>query len=74
MNSENKLALLIKLMILDLLALTLVGLGIAKLQVNLDILPASLRFPYSGWVFILAGLVLFVPPLKLIIKFIRKQP
>jgi len=74
MNSENKLALLIKLMILDSLALTLVGLGIAKLQVNLDILPASLRFPYSSWVFILAGLVLFVPSLMLIIKFIRKQP
>jgi len=74
MSSENKLALLIKLMIMDTLALTLIGIGIAKLQVNLEILPDSLRFPYSGWVFMLAGLVLLIPTLILIIKFIRKQP
>lgn len=74
MSSENKLALLIKLMIMDSIALTLVGIGIAKLQVNLDILPVSMRFPYSGWVFLLAGLVLLVPSLMLMIKFIRKQP
>lgn len=72
MSSENKLALIIKLMIMDSIALTLIGLGIAKLQVNLDILPDSLRFPYSGWVFILAGMVLLVPTLNLIKKFIRK--
>jgi len=74
MSSENKLALLIKLMIMDSLALTLIGIGIAKLQVNLDILPVSLRFPYSGWVFMLAGLVLLVPTVMLIIKSIRQQP
>lgn len=74
MNPENKLALLIKLMIIDAFALTLIGIGIAKLQVNLDILPDSLRFPYSGWVFILAGIVLLVPTLILLIKFIRMQP
>jgi hypothetical protein len=74
MSPENKLALLIKLMIMDSIALTLIGLGIAKLQVNLDILPDSLRFPYSGWVFILAGLGLLVPTLILMIRFIRKQP
>ena len=74
MNPENKLALLIKLMIMDAFALTLIGIGIAKLQVNLDILPESLRFPYSGWVFILAGIVLLVPTLILLSKFIRKQP
>lgn len=73
MNSENKLALLIKLMIVDSIALTLIGIGIAKLQVNLDILPFSLRFPYSACVFILAGLALLVPTLLLIFKFIRKQ-
>lgn len=73
MSSENKLALIIKLMIMDSIALTLIGLGIAKLQVNLDILPDSLRFPYSGWVFILAGLALLVSTLILIRKFIRKQ-
>jgi hypothetical protein len=73
MSSENKLALLIKLMLMDTLALTLIGLGIAKLQVNLEILPDSLRFPYSGWVFILAGLALLVPTVMLIIKFIRQQ-
>ena len=73
MSSETKLALLIKLMILDTLALTLIGIGIAKLQVNLDILPEGLRFPYSGWVFVLAGLILFVPTLMLLIKFIRMQ-
>ncbi|HQS58675.1 MAG: hypothetical protein B7Y56_11160 [Gallionellales bacterium 35-53-114] len=72
MSSENKLALIIKLMIMDSIALTLIGLGIAKLQVNLDILPDNLRFPYSGWVFILAGMVLLVPTLNLIKKFIRK--
>lgn len=74
MSTENKLALLIKLMVMDSIALTLLGIGIAKLQVNLDILPDSLRFPYSGWVFILAGVVLLVPTLILINKFIRKQP
>lgn len=74
MNPENKLALLIKLKIMDAFALTLIGIGIAKLQVNLDILPDSLRFPYSGWVFILAGIVLLVPTLILLIKFIRMQP
>jgi hypothetical protein len=73
MSPENKLALLIKLMIMDTLALTLIGIGIAKLQVNLDILPESLRFPYSGWVFVLAGLALLVPTLMLMLKFIRKQ-
>lgn len=73
MSSENKLALIIKLMIMDSIALTLIGIGIAKLQVNLDILPASLRFPYSGWVFMLAGIALLVPTLMLIIKFIRQQ-
>ncbi|HUX89975.1 MAG TPA: hypothetical protein VMV48_04730 [Gallionellaceae bacterium] len=73
MSSEHKLALLIKLMIMDSIALTLIGIGIAKLQVNLDILPDSLRFPYSGWVFMLAGIALLVPTLMLIIKFIRKQ-
>lgn len=73
MNSETKLALLIKLMIMDTLALTLIGIGIAKLQVNLDILPDSLRFPYSGWVFVLAGLALLVPTVMLMIKFIRQQ-
>jgi len=72
MSSENKLALLIKLMIMDSIALTLIGIGIAKLQVNLDILPENLRFPYSGWVFLLAGLALLVPTLILISKFIRK--
>lgn len=71
MSSENKLALIIKLMIMDSIALTLISLGIAKLQVNLDILPDSLRFPYFGWVFILAGMVLLVPTLNLIKKFIR---
>ena len=74
MSSDNKLALLIKLMIMDSIALTLIGIGIAKLQVNLDILPDSLRFPYSGWVFILAGLALLVPTLILLIKYIKKQP
>jgi len=74
MSSENKLALLIKLMIMDSIALTLIGIGIAKLQVNLDILPDILRFPYSGWVFILVGIVLLVPTLILISKFIRKYP
>jgi len=74
MNPENKLALLIKLMIMDTLALTLIGIGIAKLQVNLDILPERLRFPYSGWLFMLAGLVMLLPTLVLMIKFIRKQP
>lgn len=74
MNPENKLALVIKLMIMDSIALTLIGIGIAKLQVNLDILPESLRFPYSSWVFVLTGFVLLVPTLILIIKFIRKQP
>jgi hypothetical protein len=74
MNSENKLPLLIKLMIMDSLALTLIGIGIAKLQVNLDILPDSLRFSYSGWLFILAGIALLAPTLILFIKFIRKQP
>jgi hypothetical protein len=74
MSTENKLALLIKLMIMDSIALTLIGLGIAKLQVNLDILPASLRFPYSGWVFILLGIALLLPTLILIRKFISKQP
>ena len=74
MNTENKLAPLIKLMIMDSIALTLIAIGIAKLQVNLDILPLSLRFHYSGWVFVLAGLALMVPTLVLIIKFIRKQP
>lgn len=74
MSSESKLALIIKLMIMDSIALTLIGIGIAKLQVNLDILPDSLRFPYSGWVFMLAGIALLVPTLMLIIKFIRKQP
>lgn len=74
MSSENNLALLIKLMLMDTLALTLIGLGIAKLQVNLDILPDGLRFHYSGWVFILAGLSLLVPTLMLMIRFIRKQP
>lgn len=73
MNSETKLALLIKLMIMDTLALTLIGIGIAKLQVNLDILPDSLRFPYSGWVFVLAWLALLVPTVMLMIKFIRQQ-
>lgn len=73
MNSETKLALLIKLMIMDTLALTLIGIGIAKLQVNLDILPDSLRFPYSRWVFVLAGLALLVPTVMLMIKFIRQQ-
>jgi len=72
MNPENKMALLIKLMIIDSIALTLIGIGIAKLQVNLDILPENLRFPYSGWVFLLAGLALLVPTLILISKFIRK--
>ena len=72
MSYENKLALLIKLMIMDSIALTLIGIGIAKLQVNLDILPENLRFPYSGWVFLLAGLALLVPTLILISKFIRK--
>ncbi len=74
MSSENKIALLIKLMIMDTLALTLIGIGFAKLQVNLDILPQSMRFAYSGWVFILAGIVLLLPTLGLIIKFIGKQP
>ena len=74
MNSENKLALIIKLMIMDSIALTLIGIGIAKLQVNLDILPDSLRFPYYGWVFILAGIALLVPTVMLIIKFITKKP
>jgi hypothetical protein len=74
MSTENKLALLIKLMIMDSIALTLIGLGFAKLQVNLDILPASLRFPYSGWVFILLGIALLLPTLILIRKFISKQP
>lgn len=74
MSSENKLALIIKLMIMDSIALTLIGIGIAKLQVNLDILPVTLRFPYSGWVFMLAGIALLVPTLMLIIKFIRQQP
>lgn len=74
MNSETKLALIIKLMIMDSIALTLIGIGIAKLQVNLDILPDSLRFPYSGWVFVLLGLALLVPTLMLIIKFSRQQP
>lgn len=73
MSSENKLALLIKLMIMDSIALTLIGIGIAKLQVNLDILPITLRFAYSGEVFLLAGVALLVPTLKLIVKFIRHQ-
>jgi hypothetical protein len=71
MSTENKLALIIKLMIMDSLALTLIGIGIAKMQVNLDILPEEWRFAYSGWVFLCAGLVLLLPTLKLIIKFIR---
>jgi len=73
MNTKNKLALLIKLMLMDSIALTLLGIGIAKLQVNLDILPGSLRFRNSGWMFTLAGLALIVPTLILIIKFIRRQ-
>ena len=59
---------------MDSIALTLIVIGIAKLQVNLDILPDSLHFTYSGWVFILAGIVLLVLTLILISKFITKQP
>jgi hypothetical protein len=71
---DNKLALIIKLMIMDSIELTLIGIGIAKLQVNLDFLPENFLFPYSGCVFILAGLMLLVPTLILVKKFIRKQP
>jgi hypothetical protein len=74
MSPDNKFALLIMLMIMDSVALTLIGLGIAKLQVNLDILPDNLRFPFSGWIFLLAGLALLLPSLVLIIKFISKTP
>lgn len=74
MSLPSKLALLIKLMVMDSLALTLIGIGIAKLQVNLDVLPENFRFAYSGWAFLLTGFVLLVPTLMLIIKFIRQQP
>jgi hypothetical protein len=71
MKSRNRLALLIKLMIMDSIGLTLIGVGVAKLQVHLDILPEGLRFAYSGWVFIVAGLALLWPTLILVIKFFR---
>lgn len=67
---DNKLALLIKLMVMDAIGLTLIGLGVAKLQVNLEVLPVNLRFPNSGWMFIMIGLALLAPTLMYVIKFV----
>lgn len=69
MQAENKLSTLIMHMLLDGAGLTLLALGVAKLQVNVEFLPESLRFPHESWVFLLAGISLFLPTLVLIYKF-----
>lgn len=69
MKSENKLNLFIMHFLLDATGLTLLALGIAKLQVNVEFLPESLRFPQEGWVFLLAGLGLFIPTLVVIYRY-----
>lgn len=72
MNAETKLALTLKVIMLDMLGLTLLGLGLAKLQVNLDFLPIALRFENYAWVFVIGGIALMMPTAILIIKFVRQ--
>ena len=69
MDNESRFSMPIKLVVFDTVGMILIGLGIAKLQVNLDVLPENLRFPYSGWVFVLAGIALMAPLFMHVIKF-----
>ena len=71
MKSDNKLSLIILHFILDSTGLTLLALGVAKLQVNVDLLPESLRFPYQGWLFLLLGFALFLPTIMVIYRYFK---
>lgn len=69
MQSENKLSLIIRHMLMDATGLTMLALGVAKLQVHVEFLPGWLRFPHYGWAFVLAGLLMILPTLVVVYKY-----
>lgn len=74
MVTENKFSLIVKLFLLDAAGLTSLGFGIAKLQVNVDFLPEALRFPFYGWAFVVAGLLMMLPTAVHLFQFLREKP
>ncbi len=49
------------LLVLDGLGTLLIGLGLAKMFANIDIVPASLQFDQHGWSLIILGGLLMLP-------------
>lgn len=71
MPTEIKLSIFIKHILLDATGLTIIAFGIAKLQVHVDFLPETLRFPYYGWAFVFAGLFMILPTVVIIYTYAK---
>lgn len=73
MQNENKLPLFIRHMLMDVAGLTLVALGVARLQVNVEFLPQALRFPYYDRIFVLLGIAMILPTVIAVYKYARNS-
>lgn len=56
-------------MIFDAIGLTLMALGVARLQVKVEFLPEILRFPHYDWATLLLGLALMLPTAIVAIRY-----
>ena len=69
MQNDNKPPLFIRHIVMDIAGLTLLALGIAKLQVDVEFLPGGLRFPHYGWAFVLLGILMMLPTLVAVYQY-----
>jgi hypothetical protein len=61
----------LSLVLLDIIGTLLLGIGLAKKFVGLDFLPAGFAFDQTGWIRIIAGIVLMLPMLFLLFAHVR---
>ena len=73
MNRDRDNMVSAKLMVLDGVGTVLLGLGILKQFVGVDVIPEQFRFEHYGYVFIAAGVVLSLPLLLRIISMARAK-
>jgi hypothetical protein len=63
----------LSLVLLDIIGTSLLGLGLAKKFVGLDFLPAGFAFDQTGWICIIAGIVLMLPMLFQLFTHVRNR-
>ncbi len=73
MSNHKPFKLPVGLLVLDGLGTVLVGLGLAKMFGNINVLPASLQPDETGWTFIIIGGLLMLPFILFFFSKVRER-